>query len=145
MKTVINGVTFDIDDQAAEALAQERKTAQATADTLTGERDAARKKTLTDAEIDALVNKRLAEREAATAAANLRKVVRDAGYEVEGKSDEYIQGIASTLDTDANGAKSEGSETVDAGVKIAAGVPKTGGTIDARAAMEAAKRKQYRG
>jgi hypothetical protein len=142
MKTVINGVTFDIDDQAAEALVQERKSHKATVDTLTGERDAAKGKTLTDAEIDALVDKRLEQREAAKAAAALRQAVKDAGYEVEGKSDEYVQGIASTLDIKAT-PDGEEKRTIDTGVSISAKGPKGSGTADTQAAVQAAKRRQY--
>lgn len=143
MKVQINGVTFDIDDQAAEALAQERKQSKATIDTLTGERDAAKGKTLTDEEIDKLVTARLEKQAAEQKAATLRKIVKDAGYDVEGKSIEYVQGIASTLDIDPENpeAKEAKGTTVDAGVVIAGKGPAT--TADSRTALEVAKRRQY--
>jgi hypothetical protein len=136
MKVSIGGVTFDLDDQAVTLLNKERSETSSTMDRLEGQIEAlkTKKPTLDDDAFRAAVDAEIARRENAAAVDNARKAVKDAGFTVDGKSDDYILGIFEGLKVE------EKTATVDAGVQFSASPT----TVDNRGKIAALKARQYR-
>lgn len=137
MKVSIGGVTFDLDDQAVTLLNKERTETAATVDRLEGKIEAlqASPKTMDDAEFQAAVDAEIERRQKEESLKEARKTVMDAGFSVDGKSDDYVLGIYEGL------KKEDKNTTHDAGVTFSA--PKT--TNDGgRAKVARLKAAQYR-
>lgn len=133
MDIQIGGATFDIDDNAAKLLLKERADSRASLDRLDGQLAALKARTISmdDAAVKELVEQEIVKRESATKDQAIRQSVKDAGFDVEGKSMDHILGVHEGL----------GLGTIDAGVHIAA--VKT--TADTKTGIATAKQNQYRG
>lgn len=117
MKIDIKNATFDIDENAVRLIETERAESKATIDRLSGEIEVLKKRKPTEDEIAKLVDAEIEKRKNLEEMAKRKNAVKDAGFEVEGKSDDYISGIFDTLDAkpgDEDGK--EGGSTHDAAV-----------------------------
>lgn len=103
MKVVIGGLTFDVDDNAGKALEKEREENRAKHDKLKGENEVLknRKASMDDDAVKALVDKEIARREEAAKLDDMRSALSEAGFGVEGKSNDHIMGMFTMLESQA--------------------------------------------
>ena len=115
MKIEINGATFDIDDNAAKLFEAERTEFRATIDRLNGEVEVLKKREISEDELGKLVDAELKKREVAAEMDRKRQAVKDAGFDVENKSDDRILGMFEMLPAAKDGEAS-GHTADNAGV-----------------------------